>query len=142
MVSKITETLQGVVTGMAKGHQRPNRQRKRIQKGTKAKQEQIKSLLPHTETRRSLIEMTEMTSGHTGEVLASKQKVPMGHLIHTATNPLVVTTSSYPDEVQLMGAKDFLPVPHITVGIWTRMGLTALQSRQAHTQATRESVPL
>lgn len=96
MALKITETLRGAVTEMVKGHLHlspHNLQIKEIQKGTKVKQNLIKSPHLHTEMLHNLIEMTVKTSGHTGEVLVSKLKVPMGHLIHITTSLLVVITS-------------------------------------------------
>ena len=93
---KITETLQGAVTETVKGrlHLSPrNLQIRGIQKDTGVKQDLTKSLHLHTEMLHNRIEMTVKTSGHTGEVLVSKQKVPMGHHIHIATSLLVVITS-------------------------------------------------
>lgn len=96
MALKITETLQGAVTGMAKGHLHPSPHNlliKGIQKGTEVKQDLIKSPHLHTEMLHSLTEMIVRTSGHTGEVLVLNQKVPMGHHIHITTSLLAVITS-------------------------------------------------
>lgn len=84
------------MTEMVKGHLQVsphNLQIKGIQKGTEVKQDLIKNPHLHTEMLHNLTEMTVKTSGHTGEVLVSKQKVPMGHHTLIATSPLVVITS-------------------------------------------------
>lgn len=124
---KTTETLQGAVTGTVKRHLSPRNLQiqKRIQKVTKVKQDPRKSPRLRTEMLHNLTEMTEAkTSGRTREVLVSKEKVPMGRPIRIATSLLVVITSKYLEEVQLMGAKDFLPVPRITAGMQMGTGHT------------------
>ena len=139
---RITGTLQGAVTEMVKGHLRLSPRSLQIKgtpKGTGVKQDLTRSPRLHTEMLHNLTEMTVKTSGHTGEVLVSKQKVPMGH---TATSLLVVITSLYLEEVQPMGAKDSLPVPRITVGMQTCMGHTVCRSHPVRIQATKESDPL
>lgn len=96
MALKIPETLQGAMTEMVKGHLRlrpHNLQIRGIQKDTEVQQDLIKSPRLRTEMLHNLTEMTVKTSGHTGKVLVSNQKVPMGRHIHIATSLLVVITS-------------------------------------------------
>lgn len=88
--------------------------------------------MPH-----NLTETTERTSGHTGEVLVSKQRV----LIHTTTNLLLVITSRSLEEVHLMATKDCPPLPLITTVMQIHMDHMQLQSHPALILATKENVP-
>lgn len=139
---KPPETLQGAMTGMAKGHLPPrprNLQTNGIQKGRRVKRDLIKSSHLHTERLHKLTGMSVKTSGRTGEVPVSKEKVPMGRLIHIATSLPLVTTSKYREEVQLTGAKECPPVPHTTTGMPMATGRTGRPSHPVPTPPTRGS---
>lgn len=144
MALKITESHQGAMTEMVKGHPHlslRSPQIKGIQSDTEVKQDLRKSLHPPTEMLHNLIEMTVTTSGRIEEALDLKLKVPMGHRTHIATSLLVDTTSLYLEEVQLTGAKDSRRLPLIIVGMPMCMGHTACQSHLPLTPATKGSGP-
>lgn len=117
-------------------------QTKGIQSDTEVKQDLIKSLRLRTGMLRSLTEMTVMTSGHIGEALDLKLKVPMGHRIHTTTSLLVATTSWHREGVRLMGAKDSHRLRLFIVGTLKCTGRTVRPSHLPPTLATKESDPL
>lgn len=140
MALKTTETLQEAMTETVRGHLLHNLQIKGILKDTEVKRDLIKSRHLHIVMLHSLIEKKEKSSGHTGEVLVLKQKVPMGH--HTTINPQVVTISWHLEEALLIAARNCLPLPLITTEMPIHMDHMVCPNLPVLIPATKGNVPL
>lgn len=125
---------------MVRGHPLLSLQIKGILKDIEVKRDLKKSRHLHIEMLHSLTERKERSSGHTGEVLVLRQKVPMGH--HSTTNPLLVTISWHLEEVLLIAARNFLPLPHITTEMLIHMDPMVCQNLPVLIPATKGNVPL